>query len=142
MANSKPSLLKNYWPKSFQIFSVYCKQLTILSCQKSDFISVKFGVSKTFEYAPFLVLHLFFLLYLRKLVLSTYRCQKNWARTQGLVSNDRKFFRYYTFAKKFEKKLEIFWGYHWFLTIIAIIRTVNHLKITQIFINTIRQWNF
>ena len=40
------------------------------------------------------------------------------------------------------KKLDIDWGYHWFLAIIAKIETVNHLKIIQIFINTIKKWNF
>ena len=72
---------------------------------------------------------IFFSCFIQKdLSLSIYRWPKNWARTLGLASNDGKFLRDNSFTKKIGKKLEIFWGYYWFLTIIAKIQTVNHFK--------------
>ena len=56
------------------------------------------GSVKQTKYAQFSGLNFFSCFIWEDLSLSIYRCQKNWARTPGLVSNDRKFFRDYTFT--------------------------------------------
>ena len=56
------------------------------------------GSVKQTKYAQFSGLNFFSWFIWKDLSLSMYRCQKNWARTPGLVSNDRKFFRDYTFT--------------------------------------------
>ena len=56
------------------------------------------GSAKQTKYAQFSELNFFSWFIWKDLSLSMYRCQKNWARTPGLVSNDRKFFRNYTFT--------------------------------------------
>ena len=123
--------------KTFKFSVNVCNTWPFCHAKTQILILNSLGLVKHTENTQFLRLNLFFLLFWEDLCLSIYRCQKNWARTLGLVSNDRKFFQRLHIYQKNWKKLEIFWGYNSFLIIIAEIQTVNYLKIIQIFINTI-----